>query len=261
MTQLLEGRVAFVTGAGRGIGRAVAGRLADAGAAVMLGDVDLEAARAAARELRDAGAVADAIAVDVGDERSVEDAAAGCVERLGRLDVLVANAGIGFFAPLLETSQADWRRVLDVNLTGTFLTLRAFGRRMVEQGDGGNIVVSSSVYGLRGGRDNSAYSASKFGVVGLVECAAAELAKHGIVVNAVCPGQVATEMMDRLIEERAAMRDQPVHVVEDELLRRIPLGRMASVEELGDVYLFLASPLARYTTGQSIAVDGGMGLQ
>jgi NAD(P)-dependent dehydrogenase (short-subunit alcohol dehydrogenase family) len=227
----------------------------------MLGDVDAEAAGAVAGELRAAGAVADAVAVDVADERSVEAAAAACGERLGRpADVLVANAGIGYFAPLLETEPTAWRRVLDVNLTGTFLTLRAFARRMVEHGDGGNIVVSSSVYGLRGGRDNSAYSASKFGVVGLVECAAAELARHGIVVNAVCPGQVDTEMMAHLIEERATMREQPAEEVRGELLRRIPLGRMASVEELGDVYLFLASPLARYTTGQSIAVDGGMGL-
>lgn len=258
MSQELGGRVAFVTGGARGIGRAVAHTLAGAGAAVMVGDVDVAEAEAAADALRAQGGRADAVALDVGDEAAVDAAAAACVERLGRIDVLIANAGIGTFAPLLETTTADWDRVLRVNLTGCFLTLRAFARPMIEQGTGGSIVVSSSLYGLRGGPDNSAYSASKFGVVGLVQCAAAELAPHGIVVNAVCAGQVDTPLMDRLISDRAAARERPEAEVRDALLARIPLGRMASVEELADVYYFLASPLARYTTGQSIVVDGGM---
>jgi NAD(P)-dependent dehydrogenase (short-subunit alcohol dehydrogenase family) len=151
-----------------------------------------------------------------------------------------------------------WRRVVDVNLTGAFLTCREFGRRMVEQGRGGRVIMSSSLYGLRGGRDNSAYSATKFGMIGLAQCLAAEWAPHDILVNSVCPGNVDTVMIRQLFADRAASRGTTPDAVRDELLAKIPLRRLADPTEVADIYVFLASDLARYVTGQALTVDGGV---
>ncbi|MEA2282496.1 MAG: galactitol 2-dehydrogenase [Solirubrobacteraceae bacterium] len=253
MSGLLDGRVAFITGGARGIGRAVGERYAREGARVMLGDIDLEAARAAAEAIPGG----EAVALDVSDPDAVERAEAACRDRLGPADVVVANAGILVLAPALELSFEAWRRSLDVNLTGAFLTCRTFARSMVARGEG-RIIVTSSLYGRRGGRENVAYSATKFGVIGLVESLAAELAAHGVLVNAVCPGQVDTEMMRTLFCRRAALQDRGPADVAGELLARIPLARLAAVEEIADAFVFLASPLSRYITGQSLVVDGGM---
>jgi NAD(P)-dependent dehydrogenase (short-subunit alcohol dehydrogenase family) len=254
---LLEGKTAFVTGGARGIGLAIAARYAEEGARVVLGDVRLAEAEESAAELRGAGHEAAAVALDVTDEDSVEGAALACRERYGGVDVVVANAGVLHLAPVAEIDLKDWRRVIDVNLTGTFLTLKVFARRMVERGTGGRMIVNSSVFGRRSGRENGAYSASKFGAIGLVEALAAEVAPHGILVNAVCPGQIETPMMHELFRERAELRGMSPGEVEAEMLRRIPLGRMADAREIGDVFVFLASDLSRYVTGQSIVVDGG----
>jgi NAD(P)-dependent dehydrogenase (short-subunit alcohol dehydrogenase family) len=258
VTDLLAGRVAFVTGGARGIGLGVARGLASEGAAVMVADIDATACEAAADELRSAGAQAEAVGVDVTDEASLRSAADSCLARFGRIDAVIANAGIAPLAPLLDTRAADFRRTIEVNLTGTFLTLREFGRRLVDQGQGGSMVVSSSLFGLRGGRENTAYSASKFGVIGVVQCAAAELAEHDIVVNAVCPGQVNTALMDKLCDERAALSGRTPGDVRAAMTSGVPLGRFAEIDELAHTYVFLASPMARYTTGQSLVVDGGM---
>jgi NAD(P)-dependent dehydrogenase (short-subunit alcohol dehydrogenase family) len=254
---LLEGKIAFVTGGARGIGLAVAERFCEEGARVVLGDIRAEEAEAAAEGLRAAGHAAVAMELDVTDEDSVEKAARACEETYGGVDVLVANAGLLYLAPVVEMDREAWERVLAVNLTGTFLSCKAFAQRMVERGEGGRIIVTSSLFGRRGGRENAAYSASKFGVIGLAESLAAELAPHGILVNAVCPGQVATEMMAELFEQRSALRGADAGRIEAELLSRIPLGRMASPREIGDVFVFLASDLSGYVTGQSLIVDGG----
>jgi NAD(P)-dependent dehydrogenase (short-subunit alcohol dehydrogenase family) len=256
LSALLAGKTAFITGGARGVGLAVAERFCEEGARVLLGDIRAEEVEEAADRLRVAGHEAGAVELDVTDESSVEAAARACEER-GGADVLVANAGLLYLAPVLEMSREAWERVISVNLTGTFLTCRAFARRMVERGRGGRIIVTSSLFGRRGGRENAAYSASKFGTIGLVESLAAELAAHGILVNAVCPGQVATEMMFELFEQRSELRDLDAGRVEEEMVARIPLGRMAGPREIGDVFLFLASDLSGYVTGQSIVVDGG----
>jgi NAD(P)-dependent dehydrogenase (short-subunit alcohol dehydrogenase family) len=254
---LLEGKVAAVTGASRSIGLAVARRYAEEGASVLIADIDAEGAEAAAAALVDAGGRAAAVHVDVTDDASVDAAVAACVETYGRVDIAVANAGILHLAPLTETEPAAWRRVIDVNLTGVFLTLRAFGARLVEQGEGGCLIATSSLFGVRGGRENVAYAATKFGVVGLVQCAAADLAPHGITVNAVAPGQVTTPMGEQLVADKASLRGVPPQQIRDEIDARIPLGRMASVEEIADGFVYLASPLARYVTGTTQLVDGG----
>ena len=250
---LLDGRVALITGAASGIGRAIAERFAGAGAQVAVADIDAAAADETAHAV---GGVS--LAVDVADEASVDAAVAVCVAQFGRLDIAVANAGVLHLSRVVDTDLRAWRRVLDVNLTGAFLTARATARRLIEQGQGGRIILTSSLFGTRGGVENASYAASKFGVVGLAECLAAELAANGITVNAVCPGQVDTPMMQAFFRDRGALRGVDSRVVRDEVVGRIPSGRMATAAEVADVFVFLASPMAGYVTGQSIIVDGGM---
>ncbi|MGY1670842.1 SDR family NAD(P)-dependent oxidoreductase [Geodermatophilus sp. SYSU D00710] len=254
---LLDGRVALVTGGARGIGLEVGARLAAAGAAVALADIAEGAVQEAAGRLRTDGARAAGVVVDVTVEASVTAAFDAAEAALGAVDVVVANAGILVLERAVDLSVADYRRVVDVNLTGTFLTCREGARRMVRAGRGGRIVVSSSLFGLRGGVENTAYSSSKFGVVGLAQCLAAELGGDGITVNAVCPGQVDTVMIRDLIAERARLTGSSPEAVEQEMLARVPSRRMARPEEVADAYVWLASDMAGYVTGQAIVVDGG----
>jgi NAD(P)-dependent dehydrogenase (short-subunit alcohol dehydrogenase family) len=254
---LLDGKVAAVTGASRSIGLAVARRYAEEGASVVLADIDTTGAEAAAAELTGDGLQATAVHVDVTDPESVDAAVQACLTVYGRVDIAVANAGILHLAPLTETEPAAWQRVIDVNLTGVFLTLRAFATQLLEQADGGCLIATSSLFGIRGGRENVAYAATKFGVVGLVQCAAADLAPHGITVNAVAPGQVVTPMGEQLVADKARLRGVEPQQIQDEIDGRIPLGRMASIDEIADAFVYLASPLGRYVTGTTQLVDGG----
>lgn len=262
MAGLLHGKAALVTGAAGGIGLAVAEAYAAHGAQVLLADVQAGPTKEAAAALcaRRPGAAA-ALTLDVTDEAATHAAVAECVSRFGRLDIAVANAGILALRPATELTLADWNRVLAVNLTGAFLTARTAAAQMLRQGSqgrgGGRILFTSSLFGLRGGVENAAYSASKFGMIGLMQCMAAELAPAGILVNAVCPGQMDTAMIRQLFVERAALRGVPEAEVRGALERRIPVGHLGPMEDLAGTYVYLASDLSRYVTGQSIAVDGG----
>jgi NAD(P)-dependent dehydrogenase (short-subunit alcohol dehydrogenase family) len=257
-SQLLDGRVAFITGAARGIGRAIAERYVQEGASVVLGDIDESAVHATARELAQVGAgQASGAMVDVTSRSSLEAALATCLWQYGRIDVVVANAGVLYLQHVLDTPLDRWQWALDVNLTGAFLTCQVFGRRLVDQGQGGRVIFTSSLFGIRGGVENGAYSAAKFGVIGLMQCLAAELAPHEILVNAVCPGQVDTEMMQALFRDRAALRGESPDVVRTELERRVPLRRLAAAADIADIYVFLGSSLNRYVTGQCLVADGG----
>lgn len=256
--ELLAGRTAVVTGGARGIGLTVGERFVASGAGVLLADVDAEGARReAARLAQGAAAPVLGASADVTDPDSVAALVQEAVSGLGHVDIVVVNAGILHLAPVVDTELDAWRRVVEVNLTGAFVTARAFGRLLIDQARGGRVIMSSSLFGLRGGRDNGAYSATKFGMVGLAQCLAAEWASHGITVNAVCPGQVDTPMMRQLFRDRAASRGTTEQAVADELLAKIPLGRLADPAEIADVYVFLASHLSRYVTGQSLVADGG----
>jgi NAD(P)-dependent dehydrogenase (short-subunit alcohol dehydrogenase family) len=254
---LLAGRVACITGAAHGIGRAVAEKFFAHGASVVLADIDGAGAEQVAAQLRLGSDRAISCVLDVADEAAIEHAAERTLQQFGRIDCVVANAGILHLAHVVDMALADWRRVIDVNLTGAFLTCRGFARRMIEQRQGGRIILTSSLFGRRGGAENGAYSASKFGMIGLMESLAAELAPHGILVNAVCPGQVDTEMMQQMFVDRARLTTQTPEAVQRALESRIPLRRMARIDEIADVFLFLASGLNGYVTGQSIVVDGG----
>jgi len=254
---LLEGRSIVVTGGASGIGRVIARRCAEERGAVALLDVAGDVPGAAAELAAETGGTVVGLRADVTDATSLEASADAVAKALGGIDAVMVNAGILHLAPVLEMDPAAFRRVLDVNLTGSFLTCQVYGRRLVEQGRGGRIVLSSSLFGIRGGPENGAYSASKFGMLGLMQCLAAELAPHGITVNAVCPGQVATPMMAQLFTDRAALTGSTAEAVEAGMLARIPLGRMADPAEIADVYVYLASELSRYVTGQALVADGG----
>jgi NAD(P)-dependent dehydrogenase (short-subunit alcohol dehydrogenase family) len=254
---LLSGRTVVVTGGASGIGLVVARRCARQGARLALLDVAGDVPAAAQALTDETGAPAIGVRTDVTDPASLQQSADDVVEAFGGVDVVVVNAGILHLAPVLDIDPAAWRRVLEVNLTGAFLTSQVYGRRLVEQGRGGRIVLSSSLFGVRGGPENGAYSASKFGMLGLMQCLAAELAPHGITVNAVCPGQVRTPMMEQLFVDRAALTGSTPEAVEAGMLTRIPVGRLADPDEVADVYVYLASELSRYVTGQALVVDGG----
>jgi len=255
---LLEGRVAVVTGAGRGIGLEIARALAGAGARVALGDVDLAAVSAAADEIATtSGQQALGLELDVTKPASIATAADVVESILGVCDVVVANAGILVYKPVLEISPAEFSRCLEVNLTGAFLTAQEFTRRLVTAGRPGSVILTSSLFGLRGGAGNAAYAASKFGLIGLAESMAADLAPAGIRVNAVCPGQIDSAMLQQLFADRAAKNGTEASQEQELFERRIPLGQLGTGAAVADAFVYLASDLSSYVTGQKLVVDGG----
>ncbi len=254
---LLDGQVAFVTGGGDGIGLAVARRFAEQGAQVMIADIRSDAVLGAAAEAREQGLEIHAVVVDVRDESLVRDAFATCADRLGEPTAIVVNAGVLDLAPVAEMGVGAFRRTLEVNLVGAFITAKAATRRMSAAGLPGTVTFTSSVFGLRGGVANAAYSASKFGMIGLAQCLAAELAPEAIRANAVCPGLIETAMLRETVSQKASLAGVDERVIRDGLVAGVAMGRAADVEEVADVFVWLASPLSRYVTGQAIVVDGG----
>lgn len=243
----LDGKVAVVTGAGRGLGRAAVRALALAGADVALLSRSAEELAEAAREVEAAGRKALALPTDVTNETAVEEAAEAVLEDFGKVDVLVNNAGIARVAPLLELSIADLRAIFDVNVIGAFLCARAFGGHMVAA-RGGRIINIASISGIAGESDLSAYSASKGALIAFTRSLAVEWARHNITVNAVAPGYFRTALNESAI-------DDPV--VGTKLLRSIPLKRVGQPEEIGPLLVYLASDASSYMTGSVVVIDGG----
>ena len=244
-------RSAMVTGAARGIGRAVAERLAADGLAVSV--IDLTGAEEAA-----AAVGGPAHHLDVTDPDQVDAAVAAHVERFGGLDVMVANAGVAVTAPLLETTDEQWRRTFEVNVLGVVHCYRAAARQMIDQGRGGRLIGAASVAAHRAGKWQSAYSASKFAVRGLSQSLAQELAEHGITVNVYSPGVVQTPMWESIDDALATRKGTAPGSELAGMVAGIPLGRLETPADVAGVVSFLASPDAGYVTGQSIVVDGGM---
>ena len=251
---LLDDKVAVITGGAQGIGLAVARAFIEHGAKVVVADVQAEAVVKAAKSL---GSSAMALTLDVTDEAATAKAGAAVMDRFGRLDIVVPNAGILLLKHAVETEVAGFRKVIDINLTGAFITSKVLAPLIVGGRRGGRIILTSSLFGLRGGRENAAYSASKFGMVGLMQCLAAELASDGILVNAVCPGQMDTDMIRQLFRDRAMIRGITEAEVRGALEAKIPVGHLGPLDQLAGTYVYLASDLSRYITGQSIVVDGG----
>jgi 3-oxoacyl-[acyl-carrier protein] reductase len=242
----LANQIAVVTGAGRGIGRAIALKFAAEGADVVCVSRTAENSEKVAVEIRALGRKAWAFAVDVADSAAVSAAAEKILAGAGKVDILVNNAGVTRDGLLMRMSDADWDTVLNTNLKGAFLVTKAFSRAMIKA-RAGRIINVSSVIGLIGNAGQCNYAASKAGLIGFTQSVAKELASRGITVNAIAPGFIETDMTSDLKPE---MRDA--------ILKRIPLGSFGSAEDIAGTALFLAGPAARYVTGQVLTVDGGM---
>lgn len=251
----LNGRVAVVTGAARGIGLACARRLGEEGATVVLADIDGSAAEESAAALP---GQALAVAHDVRDAASAQALYAQAVEVHGRVDILVNNAGVGSRPmPAADVTDEEYDRVMNVNARGLFLTTRAFVPGMIEQ-RGGRIVNISSIIGQKGVAMVLPYVASKFAVVGMTHSLAAELAPHGITVNSVHPGIVETDLHSSVVEGFAALQGVTVEEGWASFREMIPLGRFQTPEDVADMTAFLASDRARNITGAAFNVDGGL---
>jgi len=246
MNQLnLRDRVAIITGGARGIGQAAAGRALRSGATVALWDVDTARSEVAVRELSALGTVS-ADTVELTDQRSIETATSAVLERHGRVDILVNNAGItGGNAPSWELDPDIWRRVIDVNLTGSFLTCRAIVPHMLARGYG-RIVNVASIAGKEGNPNAAHYSASKAGLIGFTKSLAKELAPRNIVANCITPAAARTEIFSQM---------SPAHV--DYMLARIPMGRFLELEEVAALICWLSSEECSFSTGAVFDVSGG----
>jgi NAD(P)-dependent dehydrogenase (short-subunit alcohol dehydrogenase family) len=250
MSQLLTGKVALVTGAARGIGRAIAETYAEHGAYVMVTDVLLKRAQDVADGISAThGPRAVALYLDVTDPLSVQQAVDATVERFGRIDILVNNAGVLCPHLIVDLPIEDWDLIFRVNVRGTFLCSQAAARQMIKQGTGGCIVNVSSASGKKADREEAAYCASKSAVIGFTRVLALELGPYGIRANAILPGATDTEMLRDLLDQVPGVRE--------ELLAKTPLGRMARPRDQANAAVFLASDLASHVTGEQLVVSGG----
>ena len=242
----LENQIAVVTGAGRGIGRAIALKFATEGADVVCVSRTQENSEKVANEVRALGRKAWAHAVDVASAAAVAAAGEKILAECGKVDILVNNAGVTRDGLLMRMSEEDWDTVLDTNLKGAFLMTKAFTRAFLKQRFG-RIINIASIIGLIGNAGQCNYAASKAALIGFTKSVARELASRGITVNALAPGFIETDMTAVLSQE-----------IRDELLKKIPLSALGQPEDIASAALFLASPAARYITGQVLTVDGGM---
>lgn len=243
----LDGNVAIVTGASRGIGRAVAFKLAEAGAKVV---VNYAGNHAAAQEvealIKNMGGEALLVQADVSNAEAVEAVVKQTMEAFGRIDILVNNAGITRDGLLMRMKEDDWDAVINTNLKGVFLCTKSVSRIMMKQRSG-KIINLTSVVGVMGNAGQANYAAAKAGVIGFTKSMARELASRGITVNAIAPGYISTDMTAVLPEQ-----------VKTEFISKIPLGKLGSPDNVADAVSFLASDAAQYITGQTLHVDGGM---
>ncbi|VDC04970.1 unnamed protein product [Peniophora sp. CBMAI 1063] len=242
-------RVAIVTGGAQGLGKGIALRLARDGHDVAIADLHESAAREVAKDIAALGRRSLALQTDVSKEDEVERMVNDVVQRLGSLDIMVANAGIAKIDTLMNTRLEDYRDIMTVNAQGIFLCYKHAGLRMVEQGRGGRIIGACSVAGKTGDKDGLAYSASKFAIRGMTQAAALELAQHNITVNTYAPNMIETDMVREAIKKEPGLKERFVAAT--------PLGRLGTVDDVAGCVSWLASEDAGFVTGQSIGINGG----
>lgn len=242
----LEGKVALVTGGARGIGKEIALRFAKEGADIAICDVNLEETEETAKEIQKTGRQCLAFKTDVTDSKDVQSAIDKILDKLGKLDILINNAGITRDSLVLRMSEEDWDKVIAVNLKGCFICTRVATKVMLKQRFG-KIVNLASIIGIMGNTGQANYAASKAGIIGLTKSVAKELASRGVSVNAIAPGFIKTEMTAKLSDD-----------VQKRMLSVIPLGRFGEPKDVADLALFLSSENSSYITGQVIQIDGGM---
>lgn len=257
----LENRIALITGAGRGIGRAIAEHYAREGARVAVADLTLENAQAAVEAIEKAGGTAMALAMDVTDEQAVNEGVAAIVKKWGGLDIALANAGIQHIDPVHKLAFADWRRVINVHLDGAFLVTRAALRQMYASG-GGSMLYMGSVHSLEASPLKAPYIAAKHGMLGLCRAVAKEGAEHGVSSNIICPGFVRTPLVDKQIPEQA----KELGLSEEDVISKVMLkntvdGQFTTLEDVSELAVHLAAFPSAALTGQSIVVSHGWHMQ
>ncbi|SOB77262.1 3-hydroxybutyrate dehydrogenase [Marinobacter sp. LV10R510-11A] len=257
----LENRVALITGAGRGIGRAIAEHYGREGARVAVADLTLESAQEAVEAIEKAGGTAMALAMDVTDETAVDDGVASIVKAWGSLDIAVANAGIQHIDPVHKLAYADWRRVINVHLDGAFLVTRAALKQMYASG-GGTMLYMGSVHSLEASPLKAPYVAAKHGMLGLCRAVAKEGAEHGVRSNIICPGFVRTPLVDKQIPEQA----KELGLSEEDVINKVMLkstvnGKFTTLEDVSEMAVHLAAFPSAALTGQSIVVSHGWHMQ
>lgn len=258
----LDGKVAIITGAASGIGKRIAEVYAAHGAAIAIADIDLDGAEATAAELAARGGRAIGVKMDVTDEKQVDAGVDEVAERLGRIDVLVSNAGIQIVKPVHEFPYAEWKKLVAIHLDGAFLTTRACLRHMYAQGDGGCILYMGSVHSKEASKLKAPYVAAKHGLIGLAKVVAKEGAEHGVRANVICPGFVRTPLVDKQIPEQAA----ELGISEDEVIRNVMLretvdGEFTTLDDVAACALFFADFETNALTGQSLVVSHGWFMQ
>jgi NAD(P)-dependent dehydrogenase (short-subunit alcohol dehydrogenase family) len=245
----LTGKVVVVTGGNRGIGLGMAEGLARAGASVAVWGRNEEVNRAAVDQLRGLGGTAEAFAADVSREEDVQAAMAATLERFGRLDTLIANAGVsGAYGPFHELTLDDWRRVSAVNIEGVILSCQAAVRVLMEQGDGGSLILVSSLAGIEAPTYNTLYGATKAGVLSIMRGLATEYARHGIRANAILPGWIETEMTQKSVGSQKFT---------DKVISRVPFRTWGTPDDFGAAAVFLTGDGSSFVNGQQLVIDGG----
>ncbi len=250
----LDGKIALITGAARGIGLAFAKAYVREGAKVAIADIDIARARQSAGGI---GEAAMAVEMDVTQQDSIERAVAETVDRFGRIDILINNAALFTAAPIVEIGRTDYQRVFDINVAGTLFTLQAVARHMIERGDGGKIINMASQAGRRGEPLVAVYCATKAAVISLTQSAGLDLIRHGINVNAIAPGVVDGEHWDGVDAFFAKYEGKAPGQKKKEVGAAVPYGRMGTAQDLTGMAIFLASDEADYIVAQTYNVDGG----
>ena len=255
----LQDKIAVVTGAGRGMGRAISLQLAEAGANVAVADINAENVEETSIAVKAMGRESLAVHADMGSVDDIDRMIGQAKDTFGRIDIIVNNAGVTRYLYILDVEEQDWDRIHRVNAKGVFFCMQRAAREMIAQGDGGRIVNIASIAGKGySGTSNAAYAASKGAVISMTMIAAHQLGQHNINVNAICPGSTLTEMAAETMQGRAEISGQSIAELEQARDSRIPIGRPNTPDDIAAMARFLSGPGARNITGQSFNVDGGL---